>query len=464
MTDAVVTNSSAQISLASLTDDELRHLQEDLTYKDESVAYAIKRASSNFYAAKTIPALQEKLYVKLFQFSDEDIIIPQGFKHLIPARLNVSDQRQLPKFKPMLWLNPPKRTLRYYQREAIDALKSDSRGQAVMATGTGKSFTMLNLVKETGLKTLIVCPSSIIGKQLYKDFHDAFGKKVVGMFGAGKKEIKQITVGLYQSIVKNPSLFADFEMVICDENQTLGANSLVAITHQLGHVPYFYSLSATNWRADGKTPEIYAASGKVVYSFDTKRAIEEGFLAKPTFIVRQVTSSGREHELKQKNYASHVVNNDRLTERIVKDAEKARQMKMSTLILVQEIEHGERISTALNVPFANGENAESMALIGKLNSGEVQTLVAGAQMCGVGVDTVRVDCLIMASFPGTEGLTLQLLGRGLRMYPGKEKVLVLDYWLPNSKMLGRHAQNRTNWYREYGPVKVIRSNDDSLCE
>lgn len=462
MADIFLTNTHARVAKSSLSEVELAHLKSQLTYKDESVAYAIKRASNNFYAAKSIPALQEKLNVKLYTEDSEFLTLPLGLKHILSSNLKVQDDRKLPKFKPMLWLNKPSRDLRYYQREAVDALKRDSRGQAVMATGTGKSLTMLNLVRETGLKTLIVCPSSIIGKQLYKDFSDAFGKKVVGMFGSGKKEVKQVTIGLYQSIVKSIDQFSDFEMVVCDENQTLGANSLVAITRQLGHVPYFYSLSATNWRADGKTPEIYAASGPVVYNFDTKRAIEEGFLAKPTFIVRQVTSYGKDHELKQRNYAEHVVKNDRLTDQIVRDVARARAMSMSVLILVQEIEHGERIAEQLNIPFANGENAESMALIGKLNSGEVPALVAGAQMCGVGVDTVRVDCLVMASFPGTEGLTLQLLGRGLRKYQGKEKVLVLDYWLPNCKMLGRHAQNRVDWYREYGPVKVIRSNDEQL--
>ena len=77
-------------------------------------------------------------------------------------------------------------------------------------------------------------------------------------------------------------------------------------------------------------------------------------------------------------------------------------------------------------------------------------------MCGVGVDTVRVDCLIMASFPGTQGLTTQLVGRGLRKYPGKESVIILDYNPIDNKMLSRHADSRIEWYEELGPTREIK--------
>jgi len=214
-------------------------------------------------------------------------------------------------------------------------------------------------------------------------------------------------------------------------------------------------VSATNYRADGRTPEIYAASGQIKYNFDTVRAIQEGFLAQPYFYVREVASIGGNYDMKQKNYADHVVQNQELTARIVKDSLAMMASGKSTLILVQEIEHGEAISSALGLHFANGENKDSMKLIDKLNRGEIKGLVAGAQMCGIGVDTVRVDCLVMASFPGTKGLTTQLVGRGLRKYEGKEKVIVLDYMLSGNPMLNRHAEQRIEWYSELGPVKEI---------
>lgn len=456
---AIITNSSVVILKAELTPVELKAIKAECTYKDESIAYAIKRAISSVWGRKGIEALKEKLIVTLYEETEDMIAFPQGFSYLIPTRLEIIDQRALPSFREMIWHTKPDKTLRYYQREIVDVLKKGPRGQIVAATGSGKSLCMLHLVKETGLKTLVICPSSIIGNQLYTDFSTFLGKRVVGMYGSGKKEVKQITIGLYQSVTKNIEIFKDFDMVICDENQTLGANSLVEITRHLSHVPYFYSLSATNWRADGKTPEIYAASGGVVYTFDTKRAISEGYLAQPVFIVREMSSSGREHELKQKNYTNHVIKNELLTKQIIQDIRNVQQKGMSILVLVQEIEHGNMIATALNIPFANGENKDSMSLIKGLNNGTVKTLVAGATLTGVGVDTVRVDCLIMASFPGTEGLTLQLLGRGLRKYGTKEKVLVLDYWLPNSRMLGRHAEKRIEWYRELGNVKILRSNE-----
>jgi hypothetical protein len=68
----------------------------------------------------------------------------------------------------------------------------------------------------------------------------------------------------------------------------------------------------------------------------------------------------------------------------------------------------------------------------------------------------------MASFPGTMGLTTQLVGRGLRKYPGKEKVLVLDYWPMGNQMLSRHAESRTEWYEELGPVVTVEDKVDDV--
>lgn len=459
---ATITNASIIIPLADLTLAELVLIKAQCTYKDKSVEYAIRNASKSPWGQKNIPALKDKLTITLYEETPEVLIIPQGMSHLLPSHLILIDKRVLPSFHEMTWFQKPKYDMRYYQVEAVESLKVHSRGQGVLATGSGKTYIMLSLVKQTGLKTLIICPSSLIGDQLYNDFSTHLGKRFVGMFGSGKKEVKQITVGLFQSVTKSAELFKDFQMVICDESQYISSNSIVTIVRELSHVPYFYSVSATNWRADGRTPEIYAASGDVRYSFDTKRAIEEGFLAKPVFIVREVPSSGKEYELKQKNYTHHVIKNNLLTKQIIADIQKAQSMGMSTLVLVQEIEHGEMFASTLNVPFANGENKHSMQLIKQLNAGTVKTLIAGAAMASVGVDTVRVDCLIMLSFAGSDGRILQSLGRGLRKYPGKEKLLCLDYKPMGSQQLRRHTDTRIEVYQELGPVKIIRSTQDGF--
>jgi superfamily II DNA or RNA helicase len=451
---ATIRNDFITVPLSLITEAELRSIQNATSYRDRSIDYQLKAAGPWTPQAR-IDALKAALDVELWKIENDCLVLPQGFLNLIPGSVILKDERVLPAPKKMIWAKKPKHECRYYQREAIEALRLHSRGQAVMATGTGKSFTMLNLIREMGMKTLVICPSSIIAGQLFEDFSTALGTKVVGMYGAGKKQIKQVTVGLYQSVCRNIEAFKDFELVICDENQTLGAGSLVAITRNLGHVPYFYSVSATNYRADGKTPEIYAASGEVRYEFDTVRAISEGYLATPVFLMRSVSSWGKQFDLKQKNYVAHVVENEQLNDRIVKDALTTLSAGKSTLILVQEIAHGEHLAGRLGLPFANGENKDSMQLIKELNKGNIKGLIAGAQMCGVGVDTVRVDCLIMASFPGTKGLTTQLVGRGLRKYEGKIKVMVLDYKVTGNDMLSRHADKRVEWYSELGTVKEV---------
>jgi superfamily II DNA or RNA helicase len=480
---ATLTNAQVKFDKSELTSEELTDIRRRCSYVDGAVSFQLSKLKRYLHSDHPkVRALRDNLTVRLYEEDDVSLVVPQGLalSELLSVvrRVGLKDDRTLPqRGKEYLWKKTPY-DLRYYQRECVDSLKWKSRGQAVMATGSGKSLTFLYLVKEMGLKSLIICPSSLIANQLYTMFARHLGKRVVSMYGDGSHDVSEVTIALYQSVARNPSLFKDenFQLVLVDECQTLGAASLIEITRTLADTAYFYSLSATNFRADGKTPEIYAASGPVRYSFDTVRAIEEGYLAKPIFLVAKVTSEWKEEEgskkrrqrspeMKQANYASHVVENDTLQAMVVADARKALARGMSTLILVQEIEHGNRLQAELGLPFANGENSDSASLIDDLNAIRIPGLIAGAQMAGVGVDTVRVDCLIMCSFPGTEALTMQLLGRGLRKYEGKTKVLVLDYIPMGSDMLTRHAFQRIEWYKRFGPVKIIdrRSDTDAIA-
>ena len=81
---------------------------------------------------------------------------------------------------------PPK--MRPYQELALAALLKANHGAISLATGSGKSLVILNLVKKLGLKTLVVAPSVSIAEQLYRDFVKYVGKKYVGRFFSSKKE------------------------------------------------------------------------------------------------------------------------------------------------------------------------------------------------------------------------------------------------------------------------------------
>jgi superfamily II DNA or RNA helicase len=90
------------------------------------------------------------------------------------------------------------------------------------------------------------------------------------------------------------------------------------------------------------------------------------------------------------------------------------------------------------------------------NAGKINCLVATEGKLSEGTDIQRVNVLVLANFAASKGLVLQCVGRGLRIYEGKDHCMILDYKLINNKMLSRHADLRIGFYREItDKVKVI---------
>lgn len=73
------------------------------------------------------------------------------------------------------------------QPEAIDALvkgiKEDNKHQVLKgATGTGKTFTMANIIKEVNKPTLVIAHNKTLAGQLYNEFRELFPENRVEYF------------------------------------------------------------------------------------------------------------------------------------------------------------------------------------------------------------------------------------------------------------------------------------------
>ena len=65
----------------------------------------------------------------------------------------------------------------------IDGLKNNLKNQVLIGvTGSGKTFTMANVIKETGLPTLVISHNKTLAGQLYQEFRDFFPENAVSYF------------------------------------------------------------------------------------------------------------------------------------------------------------------------------------------------------------------------------------------------------------------------------------------
>lgn len=435
-----------------------------LTYTDKSKQYQLRRMGKNIWQRNSPLYKQLESEVKGFLFEETatEIKMNSAFLELFISEfpnIQIQDNRKETGKKVTLpWVKKP-HALRDYQEEAVDLMLANWRGVINLATGLGKTLLATHLVQRYKKRTLIVCPSESVALQFHELFIDCFGKNKVGFYGGGKKKISDITIGIAASITKNIAEFqaAELGLVIFDEVHHCPANTFFDISQGLANIGKVFGLTATDYRSDGKDVMITGGCGHVLIRRDIKWGVEHGWLAEPYFIVREVQTLGKDHkDDKLKSYKTHVLNDILMKTQIETDARKMMASGKSVLILVDEVAHGEELSKNLGIPFATGLDKRSQEYVKQLNEGKVKGLVGTEGKIGEGTDVRNIDVLIMASFPGSKGPTIQAIGRGLRKQGTKVKCIFLDYIPVGSTMLSRHANNRINWYMEISDkIKII---------
>lgn len=450
-----------KIVIESPTEALKRYLMDTLSYTDSSKEYQIRKMERNIFSRNSplLKKLKSELHGNLVQeLPDGSLQIPSGFAHLL-KKIPLEDKRKETGANVAYpWATKPFDP-RDYQEEGIGLIETNWRGLINFATGLGKTLTAVHAIRRLKKKALIVCPGKSIADNFYDELVAAFGSNKVGYFGDGKKQIKDITVGIAQSVNNHIDKFQaeDLGLIIFDEVHHLAADTFFIIAEKLGHIGKMFGLTATDFRSDGKDIMITAGVGEVLIKRDLIWGINNKWLAEPFFIVREVDTTGREFKGdKLKNYREHVLNSKAMNDRIISDIQKFLTAGKSVLCLVDQVEHGELIAKAVGLPFATGKDKQSKEYVKQLNKGEIPGLIGTDSMIGEGCDTKNVDVLVLANFVASKGPLWQNIGRGMRLHGKKTHVIVLDYSPSGSKMLVRHCKDRINLYREItNNVKVI---------
>ena len=452
------------IMIEDFSDDVKNYVDKMLTYTDKSKQYQLRRMARNVWQRNS-PAyaqLQKEVKGKLYEEVGNKLIVSSCFLNLLQdelsLKINVDNRCETGKKVVLPWINKPHQ-LRNYQEEAVELMLNNPRGLINFATGLGKTLLALHLIQRYKRRALIVCPSESVAKQFYGLFESCFGKSKVGFYGGGKKKISDITVGIAASVIKGVTEFQNAELgiVIIDETHHTPASTFFDIAQGLGKVGKLFGLTATDYRSDGKDVMITAGCGPVLIRRDIKWGVDNGWLAEPYFIVRQVHTQGKDYkDDKLKSYKEHVLNNQLMKDQIRDDAQKMIDAGKSVLVLVDEVAHGQELSKELGIPFATGIDSKSQEYVDQLNDGKVKGLVGTDGKIGEGSDTQNVDVLILANFVASKGPVTQAVGRGLRKQGTKTKCIILDYIPTGSTMLSRHGFSRVEFYKEItDKVKVL---------
>lgn len=476
----LVIKNPSKLHILDADESEIKMVKDYLSYKDKKVEEALRRAKNSFWLKQKMGDEKFQYYLddlklqvkKTLLFEDQDGFwtypgLAPRIAHLM--RCPVNDLVASPEGELIPWATMPY-PMRPYQQGAYDGLISARHSHVELCTGAGKTLALLYLTKNLGLKAAIVAPSANIASQIYKLFVTHLGKKYVGMFGDGKKEIgKKFTVAIAQSVTRvEPETeewdhFQSVEAVIIDESHMFAADTFESILMgPLSNAKRRHFFSATQERNDGRDLMLEGLIGERVYTKTLKELQAEGYLAKLNTIMFEVyaTTDQRPKDVKKLNQL-HFYGNRNIVDKIQSIVLEANSKGIPTLILIDEHGQEEILRQKLGniYEYAHGK-ADNAKIVDNFNSGKTLCVV-GTSAVSVGTDfkPVRLTINWQANQAGTK-IKQGAIGRSTRLdeRTGKTDCKIIDFKVVNVPTLDRHAQKRLTYYQEAGDGMLVKAN------
>jgi superfamily II DNA or RNA helicase len=363
-----------------------------------------------------------------------------------------------------------------YQIDAVKHALKYRRCLLISPTGSGKSLIiylmLLELLKRTKQKILIVVPTTGLVTQMKSDFEDyanskEFSKLIHLIYGGQSKQpTSRIVISTWQSLYdQEESFFNQFDAIIGDESHLFKAKSLTKIMTKLKNCNYRIGTTGTLDGTQVHKLVLEGLFGSVYQVTSTKELIDKEVLAQLSIqcLLAKYPESDIQ-EIKRAKYQEEIewlVLNDRRNKFI---CDLANSISGNVLILFNFVEkHGiplyqsiskkNKKQTYLICGKTEIEEREQIRKI--VDKGDNSILVASYGTCSTGINIKNIHAIIFASPSKSVIRVLQSIGRGLRKSETKNKVTVYDIgddlsWKKYRNHALRHLDERITIYTNEG--------------
>lgn len=341
--------------------------------------------------------------------------------------------------------------LRDYQVPIVNEAVKFSEGILFMSTGSGKTVVSLAIAQKIGLKTTIVVPNNVLLYQFVTAARDFFGWEI-GIVNGDIKQIKDITVATYQSLLCNETilqtLVSQTGTLIVDECQIAVSDKRIKIIESF-RPKHLYGLSATPSRSkdDGRTAAIKFYFGNICATHEMTQ-LTPRVVAIPT----GVEIVEKEYMRMVEDMVRHAGRNKLIAGLVVGEALEGRKI----LVLTKRIEHYKALEQILGerdlFHYIDSEDKERNDKLAAFKNGDMDyTAIFGTtSLLAVGLDIPSFDTLILACDMKSEVLTVQAVGRILRLFEGKPEPKIIDLWDNKTATFSRQFRVRSGIYKQKG--------------
>lgn len=347
--------------------------------------------------------------------------------------------------------------LRPYQEEAILAIKEsfkDCKRQYIeMPTGSGKTITFLKYAKDNHKNILIIVPSVELQKQCYETASRLFDPKQITRKGNGYDEKISNNPALNNGHVHicitnslKPAytqrlISIGFDLLILDECHHVQGSSYRRLIESLSKLKdlCILGVTATPDRRDGisiKT-QLFKRSFKV----SMEKLIEQGYLSdlegyivKTNIDISDLDNHNGDFSLSELYKRLSSKNRNEIILNVCKDISERRN-----LVFCINIRHAQEVSRLLNdnglksqAIYGEMDQVKKKQILCDFRSGKINFL-CNCQLLTEGFDEPSIDGIVLARPTSSRSLFIQMIGRGLRLYPGKEYCKVVDIVDNNAK-------------------------------
>lgn len=312
--------------------------------------------------------------------------------------------------------------LRPYQKECIETIEAQQPGAylAQMATGLGKTVTFANIPRH-GDRMLILSHREELVEQPRKYFNCSYGIERAQSRSHGE----EVVSASVQTMVRRLDRYdpQDFGLIICDE-----AHHAAAATYRK-IFDYFQPEKLIGFTATpnrGDKVRLDNVFSKIIFQRDLRWGIRNGYLCGIECRRVDIGFDLSAVHTRQGDYAPGELDEamDGTADAI---AEAYRDLAVgATLIFTVSVHQAEEI--AKRIPGAvvvTGKTKDRAAIIDGFTAGKIPCIV-NCMVFTEGTDIPRVETVIIARPTQSESLYAQMVGRGLRPYPGKEKLMLVD--------------------------------------
>ncbi|MEZ8024762.1 DEAD/DEAH box helicase [Vibrio sp. 1F255] len=353
-------------------------------------------------------------------------------------------------------------TLRPYQADSVKSVihyfrKHQTPAVLVLPTGAGKSLVIAELARLAKGRVLVLAHVKELVEQNHEKYEGYGLKGSIFSAGLGRKETdQQVVFASVQSVVRNLDSFSNqFSLLVIDECHRVPDEKTSSYQKVITHLRENNSgikvlgLTATPYRLGMGWIYQYHTRGQVrsdeprffrdcIFELPIRYLLDEGFLTPASMIDAPVlsydfsqlkpASTGR---YKEAELDMVIEQSKRATPQIVDQIIHLAQDKLGIMVFAATVRHAQEILGLLpegeaSIVIGDTPTLERDQIISDFKERKIKFLV-NVSVLTTGFDAPHVD--LIAILRPTESISLyqQIVGRGLRLSPGKKECLVLDY-------------------------------------